>query len=287
MPELPEMEVIRIGLTKKIIGSKITKIQILAPKSFQGNPNKVEGQKVLNIWRRAKILGIELSGGITLLIHLKLSGQLIWEGESKFIGGHPTEDMIGKMPNPHTRVIFTLENLATSHLYFNDQRKFGWIKVVKSSELVVHSLEILGKLGPEPLEKDFTWQILKSNLLRHKSQPVKVAIMDQSVLSGVGNIYANEACFIARLDPRKKVSELSDEQFKNLFEAILKALKEGIKHGGSTRVHFRDAEGNRGYFLDYAYVYERKGYPCKVCGTKIEKIQLAGRGTYFCPKDQK
>lgn len=283
MPELPEVEVIKLGLEKKIIGLKIQKIQVSSPKTFIGNPNLAEGQKVLNIWRRAKILGMDLTGNVTLLFHLKMSGQLIWEGKDKFIGGHPTEDMLGKMPNSHTRVIFSFA--GGSHLYFNDQRKFGWVKVVDRQQVTGDSA--LRNLGPEPLEKGFTWQILKQNLLKHPKMPVKVAIMDQSVVSGVGNIYANEACFLAKLDPRTKVGDLSDEQFKALHDGIIKALKAGIKYGGSTRVHFVDPEGHKGYFLDYAYVYWRDKHPCKVCGTEIKKITLGGRGTYFCPHCQK
>lgn len=298
MPELPEVEVIKLGLQKKIIGLKIQKIQILSAKTFIGNPNPVEGQKVLNIWRRAKILGVELSGDLMLLFHLKMSGQLIWEGNrqqvtgnskasltlrDKFIGGHPTEDMRGKMPNSHTRVIFSFS--GGSHLYFNDQRKFGWIRVVDRGQVTGDS--VIKNLGPEPLEKDFDWKVLKQNLLKHPKMPVKVAVMDQTVVAGVGNIYANEACFDARINPKVKAASLSDEQFKKLHTGIIKALKAGIEHGGSTRAHFVNTEGRKGYFLDYAYVYGRADQPCKVCGTKIKKITLGGRGTFFCPHDQK
>lgn len=290
MPELPEVEVIKLGLQKKIIGLKIKKIQIITPKSFIGNPNPIEGQKVLNIWRRAKILGIDLSSDTKLLFHLKMSGQLIWKGESgkgegeSLIGGHPTEDMTGKMPNPHTRVIFSFSN--GSHLYFNDQRRFGWIKIVQSANFKVQSEEILGRLGPEPLDRSFTWELLKQNLLKHPKMPVKVAIMNQSVVAGVGNIYANEACFIAKIDPRRKIADLTDADFKDLYAGIIKALKAGIKHGGSTRAHFVDPEGRKGYFLDYAFVYGKDGRSCKLCGTKIKKVTLGGRGTYFCERCQ-
>ncbi len=298
MPELPEVEIIKIGLEKKIIGLKIKKIQVLSPKSFIGNPNLAQGRKVLKVWRKAKILGMELTGDVTLLFHLKMSGQLIWKGGSvkgegeRFIGGHPTEDMLGKMPNSHTRVIFSFSDplrprseASGSHLYFNDQRKFGWVKVVDRLQVTVDSS--IKNLGPEPLEKEFTWQVLKQNLLRHKSMPVKVAIMDQSVVSGVGNIYSNEACFLAGIDPRTKVVTLTDEQFQALYRGVVRALREGIKHGGSTRAHFVDPEGHKGYFLDYAFVYWRDKHPCKVCGTEIKKISLGGRGTYFCPSCQK
>lgn len=278
MPELPEVETIKLGLLKRIVRLKITKIQINSPKSFLGNPNLVEGQKVLNIWRRAKILGMDL-GEISLLFHLKMSGQLVWVGKSRFIGGHPTQDMAGEMPNSHTRVIFSFSN--GSHLYFNDQRRFGWVRVVDSPQVTADSS--LKNLGPEPLEKGFSWQILKSNLLKHKSQPIKVALMDQTVVSGIGNIYANEACFNAKFNPRKKASELTDEDFKKLYRGIIKSLEDGIKYGGASRAHFVDSEGHKGYFLDYAYVYGRDKHPCKRCKAEIRKIQLAGRGTFFCP----
>ena len=281
MPELPEVETIKLGLQKKIIGLKITKIQILSPKSFLGNTKKVEGKKVLNIWRRAKILGVELDE-ITLLFHLKMTGQVIYDDGKRFVGGHPTPDMRNSMPNSHTRVIFEFSDW--SHLYFNDQRRFGWIRIVDRQQVTGDSS--LKNLGPEPLEKEFSWQILKQNLLKHKKTPVKVAIMDQSVVSGVGNIYSNEACFDAKIDPRIKVKDLTDEQFKRLHRGIVVSLKDGIKHGGSSRAHFVDAEGRKGYFLDYAFVYGRDEHPCKVCKTEIKKITLGDRGTYYCPKCQ-
>lgn len=277
MPELPEVETIKIGFQKRIAGLKITKIQINSTKSFIGNPNSVEGQKVLKVWRRAKILGIDFDK-TTLLFHLKMSGQLVWKGKSgkgkgeRFIGGHPTPDMVAEMPNKHTRVIFYFSD--GSHLYFNDQRKFGWVKV--SEKLKVQSEKFFENLGPEPLEKTFTWEVLKQNLLKHKSTPVKVAIMDHTIVSGVGNIYANEACFDAKIDPRKKVGQLSDEEFESLHRGVINSLREGIKFGGATRAHF----------LDYAYVYGRNKHPCKKCKFEIKKIQLGGRGTYLCPKCQ-
>lgn len=295
MPELPEVETIKIGLQKRIVGLKITKIQINSPKSFQNGTGQpfdstqgLQGKKVLKVWRRAKILGIDLDK-ITLLIHLKMSGQLVWVGNrqqikgNRFVGGHPTQDMVDAMPNKHTRVIFSFSD--GSNLYFNDQRRFGWVKVIENSELKIENL--LGKLGPEPLEKEFTWQVFKQNLLRHKNIPVKVAIMDQSVVSGVGNIYANEACFNARIDPRTKVNQLADKDMKSLHRGVLKTLLDGIKHGGSSRAHFVDADGHKGYFLDYAYVYGRDKHPCKKCKSEIKKIQLGGRGTFFCPQCQR
>jgi len=288
MPELPEVETIRIGLQKKIVGQTIKEIEVLSPKSFIGDSKNVSSRKVLNIRRFSKLLSIDLSSGISLAIHLKMTGQLIWKGESekgkgeRFIGGHPTPDMVGPLPNKTTRVIFTFSD--QSKLYFNDQRRFGWIKIVETSKIALE--KYVEGLGPEPLEKEFTWQILKSNLLNHKSQAIKVALMDQSVVSGVGNIYANEACFNAKLDPKIAPSKMTDKQFRALYKGVIKALQDGIRYGGSSRAHFVDPDGHKGYFLDYAYVYWRDKHPCKICGTEIKKVQLGGRGSYFCPNCQ-
>lgn len=283
MPELPEVETIRLGLQKKTIGLKIKRIEIISAKTFGGKVSEAEGKKVLKVWRRAKVLGIDLSGDKTLLFHLKMSGQLVYDDGTRFVGGHPTVDMREQMPNKHTRVIFYFNN--GGKLYFNDLRRFGWIKIVDSQRAVEDSS--LKNLGPEPLDQDFDWQILKTNLLKHQSQPVKVALMDQSVVSGVGNIYANEACFDAKIDPRIKVSQLTDEQIKRLHKGVIRSLRDGIRYGGSTRAHFVNSEGQKGYFLDYAYVYGRDKQRCKKCGSEIKKIQLGGRGTYFCQHCQK
>lgn len=284
MPELPEVETIKISLQKKIVGKTIGVIQVLNPKVFQEDGKKLSGKKVLNIWRRAKILGVDLDGNITLLFHLKMTGQLIWVGEGeRVIGGHPTSDMVGQMPTSYTRVVFSFTD--GSHLYFNDQRNFGWVKIISRKSLIINHL--LEKLGPEPLEQSFTWQVLKLNLLKRKSQPIKVALMDQSVVAGIGNIYANEALFNAKIDPRDKAADLTDKEFMALHKGIIGALKVSLEHGGSTIAHFVDAQGHKGYFLDYAYVYGRDGQKCKACGTLIKKIQQAGRGTYFCGHCQK
>lgn len=282
MPELPEVETIKLGLQKKIVGLKIIKVQVLSPKSFIGTPNQAEGKKVLKIWRKAKILGIDLDN-ISLLFHLKMTGQLIYDDGNRFVGGHPTLDMRDSMPNSHTRVIFEFSD--KSKLFFNDQRRFGWVRLVNSSSLIDNSS--LKNLGPEPLEKEFSWEILKKNLLRHKSMSVKVALMDQKVVSGIGNIYASEACFDAKIDPKTKVGDLGDSEFKAIHQGVIRVIKDGIKYGGASRAHFVDSEGHKGYFLDYAFVYGRDKHPCKVCKTEIGKITLGGRGTYYCSKCQK
>lgn len=294
------MKQLKLVYPKKIIGLKITAIEIRNQKTFQGDPKVVTNQKIISVWRRAKALGIDFENGYSLLFHLKMSGQVIFKGKgNRFVGGHPTHDMLGELPNKSTRVIFTLDSNGTdrfpakagihannsSYLFFNDQRKFGWIKVVNREQLLADTF--LGKLGPEPFDQTFDWQTLKQNLMRHKSQPVKVAILDQSIVSGVGNIYACEACFNSKIDPRTKVGTLTDKQFTALFKGILLALGDGIKYGGSTKTHFVDSDGKKGVFLDHAKVYAREKKPCLVCGTEIKKIKLGGRGTFFCPHCQK
>ena len=284
MPELPEVETIKNGLQKKIVGLTFKNIQILNSKSFQGDESKVKGKKVVNLWRRAKMLGVDLTDDLTLLFHLKMTGQLIYIAKSgeEVMGGHPTENMLGKMPNKDTRVIFNFTD--GSALYFNDQIKFGWIKLLQTSK--IREQKEIQNLGPEPLEKSFTWQILKESLMKRSRMPIKVAIMDQSLISGVGNIYASEALFLARIDPRRAIKTLSNDEFKKLHKGIVESLEESIKHGGSTIKNYVDSEGKKGEFIKFANVYGRTGQSCKGCKGEVQKITQAGRGTYFCPSCQ-
>lgn len=300
MPELPEVETIKRGLESKLVGLVIQKIDISNPKSFQGDEQQLIGATITGLWRRAKLLGIDLSSGQSLLIHLKMSGQIILIQDSiienpkarsnRFAGGHPTKDMLDQMPNRSTRVIFTLiskdlQKPETYNLYFNDQRKFGWIKVVSASELA--AFDFYSKLGPEPLEKIFTPEVLRKSLSRHPKLPIKVAILDQSAIAGIGNIYASEACFLANLHPSATVQSLTDTDYTNLHRGIVESLNSSIKYGGSSKHTYVNASGGKGYFLEVANVYDRQNQPCRICNTLIIKTTLAGRGTYFCPNCQK
>lgn len=294
MPELPEVETIKLGLQTKIVGKTFKRIQILNPKSFQGDPQKILNKKILSVSRKAKMLIIDLEGELSLVFHLKMSGQIVLvegkrvkEKSERFVGGHPTKDMLGNLPNNSTRVIFDFSknNLKDKPLtlYFNDQRKFGWVKLIHDEETKKLIDETFKKLGPEPLDKSFSWRNLQQRLSQHKNLPVKVAILDQQTISGIGNIYACEALFLAKIHPKRRVKEIRDEEIKRLRNGIVASLKSGIRFGGSTRTHFVNAEGKKGLYLDYAFVYNRKGLPCKVCGTTIEKIRIGGRGTLYCP----
>ncbi len=284
MPELPEVETIRLGLQKQILGLQIKDIEVLATKTFPNDPKPLIGQTITGVWRRAKVLGIDLTGNLTLIFHLKMTGQVIYDdGQRRLSGGHPTADMRDEMPNKSTRVIFSLTD--GSHIYFNDQRKFGWVKVIATDQIDQH--DFLKGLGPEPLDKKFTVEVLKERVSKRKSMPIKVAIMEQQLIAGVGNIYASEACFDAGIDPRRKVATITDEEYQKLHQGIISSLKDGIKYGGSSRAHYVNSEGEKGLFLDYAYVYGRDGDLCKKCGTVIHKTKLAGRGTFYCPTCQK
>lgn len=283
MPELPEVETIKLGLEKKIIGLNIQSIDILNRTSFIGESKLVIGKVVISVWRRAKVLGIDLEDNLSLMFHLKMSGQIIFEGRDKFIGGHPTNDMFGSMPNSSTRVIVYFTD--SSKLFFNDQRKFGWVKICNTKDVI--NDKFLSKLGPEPLEKEFTLEVFKSQLMKRKNSPVKVVILDQAIISGIGNIYAAEAVFLAKIDPRKKVKDLSETDMKNLHHGIIKSLSDGVKYKGSSSVHFVNEAGQRGSFLDHAFVYGREGKNCKICNQILNKINLGGRGTIFCPNCQK
>lgn len=285
MPELPEVETIKRGLEKRIVGRIIKRVEVLNLKSVQFDSRKVEGKKILKIWRRAKMLGIDLSENLSLLCHLKMTGQLVFveRGGERIMGGHPTENMVGKMPNRDTRSIFYFSDGST--LYFNDQIKFGWIKLIETSNLDRQAE--LSKLGPEPLSENFTWMVLKDVLIRRKKTPVKVALMDQSLIAGIGNIYASEALFLAKIDPRRAVGSLSDGEFRGLEKGIKKSLEESIKLGGSTIRNYVDAGGRGGEYIASANVYGKEGQLCKECKGKITRTTQAGRGTFFCPNCQK
>lgn len=283
MPELPEVETIKRGLSTKVVGLTIKNIQILNQKSFPQDPKLVTGATITSVWRRAKVLGIDLSNNYTLLFHLKMSGQIIYKSsKTRVVGGHPTKDMMLDMPNKSTRAIIEFDN--SSKLFFNDQRKFGWIKVISTDKL--NEDPFLKKLGPEPLDQNFTPDVLHQALIKHPKIAVKVAILDQTSLAGVGNIYACEACFLAKLHPKTPVGKLTKQDFTKLSNGIVTSLESSIKYGGSSKHTYVNDVGEKGYFLEVANVYDRRGLPCRICQTPISKITLAGRGTYFCPQCQ-
>lgn len=286
MPELPEVETVRRGLSRLLEGLVITGVSHDNPKSFPNTEADVRkfliGAEVLAVKRRAKVLLIELSTKYSLMIHLKMTGQMVYRGEKNFGAGHPNDSLIGELPDRSTRVTFTLSNDA--HLYFNDQRKFGWVRLLPTAEIPM--IDFFKKVGPEPLSDDFTWQVMRDRLQRRKNTSIKAALLDQSVIAGVGNIYADESLWGAAIHPSTLVKNVSDDKIKALYKALRDVLQLSIDKGGSTDQHYVDAEGKRGKYLTFASVFRREGQPCPRCGTIIEKIRVAGRGTHICPHDQ-
>jgi formamidopyrimidine-DNA glycosylase len=288
MPELPEVETVRRGLSRLITGLVIMNVETDNPKSFPNAETDVQkfliGAEIVEVTRRAKVLLIELSTKYSLLIHLKMTGQLVYRADGvRFGAGHPSDSLIGELPDRSTRVIFEFSNDA--RLFFNDQRKFGWVRLVPTAEIPM--IDFFKKVGPEPLSDDFTWQVMRDRLQRRKNTSIKAALLDQSVIAGVGNIYADESLWGAKIHPSTPVRIISDAKVKSLHKALRDVLQLSIDKGGSTDQHYVDAEGKRGKYLTFANVFRREGLPCSRCGTIIVKLRVAGRGTHICPHDQK
>ena len=274
MPELPEVETIRRQLFKVLKNKKIIDVEIKVPKMVRAPlltfKKNVVGSKIFDIGRKAKLLIIGLSNGFSLLIHLKLTGQLIVKNEKD-------------KPEKYTHFIFYFSD--GTKLFFNDLRKFGFINIIKTVNLE-KQLE-KEKFGPEPLEKGFTLKLFKNLLEQKKISKIKPLLMDQTFIAGIGNIYAAEACFYAGIKPTRPAGSLKLEQIKKLHEGIKKILKEAIRKKGSSVNAYVDTHGRKGKYVPFLKVYDRKGEKCVRCGAKIKMIKLAGRGAYFCPKCQK
>jgi len=286
MPELPEVETIKNDLTRVAKGEKFSGIEVLVPKMFAWGKFSQEdlvGAKIDGLRRRGKILILDLDRGLSLIFHLKLTGQIIFQDGIRVAGGHPVPPLNTPVPNSTTHIIFSFKSGAK--LYFNDLRKFGWVKFLKTGE--VEKLPAMTEYGPEPLSSEFTLDYLKSVLKKRARMPVKQVLMDQKIIAGIGNIYAAETLFLAKIKPARKAGDVSDEEAKKLYNSILEALRVAIEHKGSSSATFVGGTGERGMHLSYAYVYNREGEPCKVCKTPIKKERLGGRGTYFCPFCQK
>ncbi len=301
MPELPEVETVRTGLNKFVIGKAIAGITHDWAKSFPNAEADVKaflvGSKIIGVRRRAKILLIDLSSGHTLVSHLKMTGQMVYvreahkltassgqlTAEERFGAGHPSESLVGGLPDKSTRVIITFTD--GSELFFNDQRKFGWMKLLPTIE--VPNIDFFRRVGPEPLAADFTKKAFQERLLRRPNTNIKAALLDQTVIAGVGNIYADESLWDAKIHPATLVKNLSKVKIYKLFTKLQFVLNLAIAKGGSTDRNYVNAEGKKGSYLSFARVFRREGQECPRCGTIITKTRVAGRGTHTCPKCQK
>lgn len=286
MPELPEVETVRLGLSRLVIGKKISRVNFDWPKGFPNALSDVDafviGSVVVDVRRRAKVLLIELSTRYTLVIHLKMTGQLVYRGEENFGAGHPNESLIGSLPDKSTRVTFDF--VGGSKLFFNDQRKFGWVKLLPTDEVM--NMPFMQKVGPEPLEPEFTYKIFEKQMIRRKSSGVKAVLLDQTILAGIGNIYADEALWGAMIHPEEKVADIPKDKLKKLHEEIIYVLKLSIEKGGSTDRNYVNAEGKKGSYIQFAKVFRREKLPCPRCAETIIKTRVAGRGTHTCPNCQ-
>ncbi|MFA5007912.1 MAG: DNA-formamidopyrimidine glycosylase [Candidatus Omnitrophota bacterium] len=266
MPELPEVETIKRELEKALVGKKITKVSVINPKvikepSAEKFKKILAGQTIKNILRKAKLLIIELSNGKALSIHLKMTGQLVYPGEE------------GK----EARVVFYLSDGKT--LDFNDRRLFAELRVIDDW----NNLKFIKGLGPEPF--DITAEKF-CEMLKSKKTKIKPLIMDQTFISGVGNLYASEALFRSGINPARPANSLLDKEKENLFKELKETLKEAIEHKGSSIDQYIQLSGEPGGYVKYHKVYGREGKPCIKCKTPIKRISLGGRGTYFCPHCQ-
>lgn len=290
MPELPEVETIRRGLQKAIVGKKIRGVEVRKPKIFQGKPKEVVGATIKKIERRGKVLIIRLSGNKNLMIHFKLTGQMVWVRESKRAGeresekitlGHPIPFVGAELPAKTTHVIFTIDE---GKLFYNDLRQFGWIRLVDSRQVSA----ISNQLGIEPFTKEFTPGRLGQIFAKTK-RPIKLVLMDQGKIAGVGNIYANDALFEAGIMPTRPANTLNQGMVIKLHRAIEKVLANGLKYGGSSARDeaYIKPTGEPGSYQEHFRVYQKENQPCPKCGKTIKRIKFGGRGTFYCPKCQK
>ena len=284
MPELPEVETVRRGLESLIIGKKIKTEVHDTEKGFPNAAADVKefliGASIVAVRRRAKVLLINLSSEYSLVIHLKMTGQLVFVGETRFGAGHPNDSLINSLPDKSTRVELTFED--NSKLFFNDQRKFGWVKLMPTLE--IPNIDFMKKVGPEPLEDDFTKEQFRERFTRRARTNIKAAILDQTVVAGVGNIYADESLWGAKIHPKRLVASITNNEFDQLYTELRTVMNLSIEKGGSSNHTYINAEGKRGSYMDFARVFRREGLTCpRHPDVIIEKLRVAGRGTHICP----
>lgn len=268
MPELPEVETIRRQANQLLVGAKILAVEQRHPGVFHGQAQMLVGKKIQHVRRFGKLLILDVSGAWSLAIHLKMTGRL-------------TLLVTNKSLPSHTHVIFSL----TSHkqLVFSDSRRFGFIRLLKTDDVL--SLPFIKKLGKEPL-KDLQYPEFKEICGKTK-RPIKTLLLDQQRIAGIGNIYACESLWMAKIHPLLPAAMLSSKQTTALFGAIEAVLQEGLDRGGASDNSYRNLEGNKGEYQDFFKVYMRRTKPCLRCQTPISSMKVAGRGTFFCPSCQK
>jgi len=290
MPELPEVETTVRGLNEKVLERTFVDVWtdwrklIKKPKSFAEFREKIGNKKIKRVWRRGKNIIFELSDGLSLLIHQKMTGHLIYGvWEKRGVKWEPQNDGdLRDKVNTYIHLIFFLDN--GKMLALSDLRKFAKAELWETEEL--KKSEELKGLGPEPLEEGFTLEKFK-DALREKKGKIKQVLMDQTVIAGVGNIYSDEALWWARINPFRPTNKLSEDELKKIYNAIKKVLKEGIRLGGESFSDYRNIEGKKGNFDDERKVYRREGEKCPICSGLVVRKKIGGRSAHFCPSCQK
>lgn len=282
MPELPEVEMVRRQLADRIIGRQIADIEVRSWKSVGNDRYFVQeliGQEIKTVERKGKYLFFGLSGHDSFLIgHLKMTGRLIFQTsdqQTEYGGGHRLSTPKQKQPHEHTRIIFSFED--GSHLFFNDMRKFGYMKRVTRAEVA----EQKAALGVEPISDKYKKQNFV-DILQGRKTSVKAALLKQSDIAGLGNIYVDEACWRAQVRPDRTAGNLSTDELAELFTATRSVLDDAITYGGTTFRDYVDTDGEHGNFTDKLAVFGREGEECPRCGAEIKKSRVAGRGTHIC-----
>jgi len=278
MPELPEVETIRRQLQSRIVGKTIKKVQVLYPKLVRDLSGadfiaRLKGKRIGDVLRQGKLILIRLNGKETLVMHLKMTGRLLLTQSASFV----------KSPSSHLEAIFTFSD--GSQMFYADLRRFGYMKILPTQdEAVLVEKESLGiDFFDERLTLPEFTRLIRS---RGKSQ-IKPLLMDQTLISGIGNIYAQEACFAAKIYPLRKAETLRDAEIEDLYNALHEILNKAIQKRGSSSDAYVDAFGQQGEFVPYLKIYGREGKPCPRCKTKLQKKNIGGRGTVFCAKCQK
>lgn len=281
MPELPEVETVRRGLTPAMQGQKIARLEVNRPDLRFPFPERfrerVEGATVTHMGRRAKFLVTELSTGEALIMHLGMSGRFTVNAANTAEFHHDP----GTNP-AHDHVVFHMQHGAT--VTYNDPRRFGFMELWPMAELDTYPR--VAHLGPEPLSNHFNAAYLDDQF-RGKAAPIKAALLDQSIIAGLGNIYVCEALFRSGISPRRKATSVAGKRNERLAPAINKVISEAIAAGGSSISDFANASGELGYFQKQFDVYDREGDACKTCGTAIKRIVQSGRSTFFCSNCQR
>ena len=273
MPEMPEVEIIRRSLDEYLRGQTIVRTEILLSRQIKW-PDKDEfcalaiEQRISGVERVGKYLIIKLENGAELVFHLRMTGRLLYVPAGADTGGH-------------VRLIFHLAGGAS--LVYGDTRTLGVIYGLRPGER--WRISALNEMGAEPLSEGFTPEYLREITAKRRMK-IKPLLLNQKLIGGIGNIYADEALFLAKINPERSAMTLSDEEIKRLFQAVNQVISDGITDGGTTFRDYKNADGEKGSHQEKLAVYNRAGEPCPLCGTPIEKKTVGGRGSHFCPKCQ-